>query len=74
MYIRVRATPDARRERVERVSDTEFAIAVQEPAERNMANMRICELIAHEFGVSRNRVRITTGHRSHTKVLSVEVY
>jgi uncharacterized protein YggU (UPF0235/DUF167 family) len=72
MYVRVTVVPGAKRERVSKVKDTEFHITVREPAERNMANTRIRELIAHEFGVSVAKVRLLTGHRSSTKIVDVD--
>jgi uncharacterized protein YggU (UPF0235/DUF167 family) len=73
MYIRVSVTADAKRERVSKVSDTEFQIAVREPALQNMANTRIRELIAREYGVSVSKVRILTGHHSRVKMIVVDV-
>ncbi len=73
MYVKVVATAGSKRERVSKVKDTEFHIEVKEPAERNMANKRIRELIALEFGVSTTKVRLLTGHRSRGKILVVEV-
>ncbi len=73
MYVRVRVNPSAKKERVVRVSEREFEISVKEPAEQNMANGRVRELIAHALGSSIGKVRIVTGHRSPTKLLDVEV-
>jgi uncharacterized protein YggU (UPF0235/DUF167 family) len=73
MYVRVVVTPGAKREKVSKLKDTEFHIAVREPAERNMANARIRELIAEEFGVSVTKVRLLTGHRSRAKIVDVDV-
>jgi uncharacterized protein YggU (UPF0235/DUF167 family) len=38
MYIRVHANPGARKERVMKIDDTTYQVAVKEPAERNMVN------------------------------------
>lgn len=73
MYVRVVVEPGSKRERVTKISDTEFQVSVREPRERNMANTRIRELIAREFGVPVTRVRLLTGHRSSSKILSIEV-
>ncbi len=73
MYIRVRVTPGAKKERVTRVSETEFDIQVREPAERNMANGRVRTLVAIACGVPEKSVRILIGHHSTTKLLTVEV-
>ena len=73
MYIRVIAKPGAKKERVTKKSDTEFHIAVKEPAERNMANKRIRELLAITLGVSKRSVRMLTGHRSSSKMFSIDL-
>jgi len=72
MYIHVHATPGARKELVTKKSETEFYIVVREPASRNLANKRIIELLARECGVSTAHVHMLTGHRSSSKMYSVE--
>jgi len=71
MYIKVKITPNAKKESLEKISDDHFNISVKEKAERNMANNRIIELIAGHFGVSSSAVRIINGHHSSSKMLSV---
>ncbi|OGG91053.1 hypothetical protein A3H16_03045 [Candidatus Kaiserbacteria bacterium RIFCSPLOWO2_12_FULL_53_8] len=71
MYVRVRVTPGAKKERVSRQKPDEFDIAVREPAQRNLANTRVRELIAAAFGTGVGAVRIVSGHRSPTKIISV---
>lgn len=71
MYIRVHANPGSRKERVMKIDDTTYQIAVKEPAERNMANIRIREILSEEFAVPISEVKIITGHRSSTKLISV---
>jgi uncharacterized protein YggU (UPF0235/DUF167 family) len=71
MYIHVHSFPKARTEKVIEKSPDHFDIHVREVAERNMANMRICELVAGHFGVSRGNVRIINGHHSTSKLLSI---
>ncbi|OGG47007.1 hypothetical protein A2671_00485 [Candidatus Kaiserbacteria bacterium RIFCSPHIGHO2_01_FULL_49_13] len=73
MYIKVFVTPGAKKELVERTSDTQFEISVREPAERNLANRRVVQLIAREFSLPEGKVRIISGHRSGSKMLSVDV-
>ncbi len=73
MYIRVKVVPGARKERVTKKSETEFHISVKEPAERNMANGRIREILAEKFAVSAGQVKLLTGHRSPTKMYSIDV-
>ena len=71
MYIRIRVKAGARKEAVTKVSDTEFYMTVREPAERNLANGRIRELLAAEVGIRVEDIRIVSGHHSPTKILSL---
>lgn len=73
MYMRVRATAGAKKERLERQGPDHFDIWVKEPAERNLANARIRELVARELGVKMHAVRIISGHRSQMKVMSIDL-
>jgi uncharacterized protein YggU (UPF0235/DUF167 family) len=73
MYIRVNATPGAKKELVTQVSDDKYEISVREPAERNMANARIKTLVARELGVPESAVRMILGHQSPHKILSVTI-
>ena len=71
MYIHVHSFPKARTEKVIEKSPDHFDVYVREAAERNMANTRICELIALHFHIERNKVRIINGHHLPSKLLSV---
>ncbi len=70
MYIKVFVTPGAKKERVEEKGDT-LRISVREPAAQNFANTRVRELVALRCKVPVGKVRILTGHRSRTKMISV---
>jgi len=72
MYVRVAVTPGAKKERVEARGEDELLIAVKEPAERNLANKRVIEIVAAEYGVRTGAVRIISGHHSPRKILSVD--
>lgn len=72
MYVRVLVHPGAKKERILKESDSEYTISVKEKAERNLANRRIIEIIADEFNIPKNRVKMITGHRSPRKIISIE--
>ncbi len=50
-----------------------FEISVREKAERNMANVRVLELVAEHFGVAKNRTRIVNGHKHPSKLIFIEL-
>lgn len=71
MYVRVTVRPSAKKEAVIRTDDTTYSIAVREPAERNLANTRVRELLAEELSVPLGKVQLISGHRSPKKIFSV---
>lgn len=72
MYIRVHAVPGARREKVILDAPQVYTISVKEPAEQNQANERIREILARIYTIPLQGVRMVTGHRSSSKMFSVD--
>jgi uncharacterized protein YggU (UPF0235/DUF167 family) len=72
MYIRVHAVPDARRGHVREDASQVYTISVKEPAAQNRANERIREILADLHGLPPRHVRLVTGHRSSSKLFSVD--
>lgn len=71
MHIKVRVETETRRETCTEVSADHFKISVKEPAERNLANKRVIELIAKHLKIPVARVLIKSGHRSPSKILTI---
>lgn len=71
MYIKVRVLVGAKKEIITKKSDNSYAISVKFPAERNLANNRIREIIASIYKVNQKSVRIISGHHSPSKILSI---
>jgi uncharacterized protein (TIGR00251 family) len=69
MYIKVKVTAGATREKIVRQSDDHFVISVKEKAKENSANRRILEIISDIFKTK--KVRIISGHQSPGKLISV---
>ena len=71
MYIKVKVLPNSKKEKFTQISSEQFEISVKEPTKMNLANQRVRELFAQYFGVKRNDIRIISGHRSPSKILSI---
>lgn len=71
----VKVFAGAKKEHVEpaHVPGDPWNIYVREPAQNNLANFRVRELIARAYGVRVEDVEIRTGHRSPKKRLSVTI-
>jgi uncharacterized protein YggU (UPF0235/DUF167 family) len=71
MYIRVEAKPKSKKESVIQTDEKTYTISVKEPAQRNLANERIRELLAEELGVSKGKIKLISGHRSPRKIFTI---
>ena len=71
MYIKVHVVAGAKKELLKRKTADSYDISVREPAERNMANKRVLELVARELKVAVEKSRIVSGHHSPSKILSI---
>ena len=72
MYIKLKVFPDQKKEAFTVVGENRFEARVRVPAERNLANTRVIELVAEYFDISVRKVRIISGHHHPTKIFSVE--
>ncbi|HAE36784.1 TPA: hypothetical protein DCX66_03545 [Candidatus Nomurabacteria bacterium] len=73
MYIKIKVQAGAKKEKIEKKKDNQYTISVKEPAERNLANARIREIIAYIYKVNIKSVRIISGHQSQSKILSINI-
>ncbi len=71
MLIKVKVITESTKEKIVKKSADSFVISVKEPAERNMANKKVLELVRKYFNVY-NKVRIVNGHHSQSKIISLE--
>ena len=71
MLIKVRVTPDARREVVREREPNVLEISVREKAAGNAANTRVRALVAMYCKVPLTAVRLVTGARSPNKKFNV---
>ncbi len=72
MYIRVKATPSAKKEIFKKINEDHFEISVKDKAVNNLANNRIIELISNFYNLSKGKVRIVNGHHNQTKLLVID--
>ncbi|MBI4225239.1 MAG: DUF167 domain-containing protein [Candidatus Sungbacteria bacterium] len=71
MRIFVAAKPGAKEERVEKIDETHFTVAVKEPPVQGKANRAIIKALAAYFNVPAWRVSIVSGHTSRQKVIEI---
>lgn len=73
MYIKVKVTAGAKKEDVKKKNKDTYIVSVREPAERNLANMRVCAIMASQLNIPVKTIRIISGHQSPSKILSINM-
>jgi uncharacterized protein YggU (UPF0235/DUF167 family) len=71
MYIKVHVYPGMKKERVIRQAPHTYEIVLKVPAERNLANARVGEIVAELYAVPLTSIRLVTGHRSPSKIIEI---
>jgi len=71
--VTVTTFPSSKKEKFVAITPDAFEAYVREPAQRNMANTRVRELVAAFFAVPASSVIISAGHRARKKRVVVTI-
>jgi len=71
MKIFVKAKPLSTKERIEKISETNFVVAVKEPPRNGRANAAIVKALADNFGISSSRIRLVSGFSAKQKIFEI---
>lgn len=64
MKLYISAKPRAKEEKVKKINETHFRVAVNEPPVQGRANMAIIRVLADFLNVAPSRLKIIAGHTS----------
>ncbi|OGH92604.1 MAG: hypothetical protein A2534_00190 [Candidatus Magasanikbacteria bacterium RIFOXYD2_FULL_39_9] len=71
MKIYIKAKPNSYEDKVEKIDDTHFVVAVKEPPQNGLANKGICRTLAKYFEVSQSMVVVKKGFTSKNKIIEI---
>lgn len=71
MKIFVKVKPSAKEEKIVKVDDTHYRVAVKEPPVNGRANVAVVNSLAAFFKVPKSSVRIVSGFTSKEKVVEI---
>ncbi len=71
MKIFVKAKPLAKEERIEKIDELNFIVAVKEPPKDGKANRAITMALAEYFTVAPSRVRLVSGFSAKQKTFEI---
>ncbi|KKR03132.1 MAG: hypothetical protein UT31_C0029G0009 [Parcubacteria group bacterium GW2011_GWF2_39_13b] len=72
MKIFVKAKPNSKSEKIEKISDTNFIVSVCAPPIKGKANRAVIRALADYFKVSESRLRIAAGTTSKNKIVEIK--
>jgi len=72
MKIFVKVKPKSKKEKIEKLGNTNFKVYVKELPEKGKANVAVLKALADYFGVSRQNVQIVSGSTSKLKVIEIK--
>jgi hypothetical protein len=71
MRINVSVTPNAKVPELVKIDDQNYRAKVNARASEGKANLRLVEMLASHFGVSKSHVQIVRGLKSREKVVDI---
>lgn len=71
MKIYVKTKPNAKEEKVEKISDTDFVVGVREAPIKGRANRAVVKALANYFSISSSQIQILAGHTSKQKIIEI---
>jgi len=71
MKINIKAKPNSREEKVEKVDENNFVVSVKEKPEKGKANDAIRNALAVYFKIASARVKIVGGYSSRNKIVEI---
>ncbi len=71
MYIHIKSHPKSKDEMFKKLKESHYEIWLKEPAERNLANKKIIEIIRLNFPNAK-KVTLVSGHHSRSKLFSID--
>jgi hypothetical protein len=71
MKISVKAKPNSREEKVEKIDEQNYIVCVKEPPEKGKANDAIRNALAVYFKTGSSFVKIVSGYTSRNKIIEI---
>lgn len=71
MKIKVRVKPNAKQEKIEKVSGDSYVIWVKEKPQDGKANYAVRELLSDYLGLPKSRIILSFGEKSKEKIFTI---
>lgn len=72
MIIEVKVKPKSSKEKVLKISETQFEVSVSTPPEKGKATKRVIELLAEYLNTPKSNIKILKGETSRIKIFEIK--
>lgn len=72
MLIKVKVTPESKKDEIIKKSEDSYFVKVREKAEGGMANMKVKEILASYFKVSGGKIKLIKGGKRPNKIFEIK--
>jgi uncharacterized protein YggU (UPF0235/DUF167 family) len=72
MYIKIKVIPSSKREVIDKIDEENYEIKVKQEPKNNAVNKRLVEIMRDKYKNAKI-IRIISGHRSPSKIISIDV-
>jgi uncharacterized protein (TIGR00251 family) len=72
MKISVKVKPNAKQEKIEKVTENHFLVRVKEKPQEGKANKAVIKVLSEYFGVPQSRVILLKGQSSREKIFEIK--
>ena len=71
MLIKVKVTPEAKKDEIVKKSEDSYAVKVREKAKGGMANQKVKEILTIYFKVAEGKIRLIKGGKKPNKIFDI---
>jgi len=71
MKINVKAKPNSKQEKIEKIDEQNYIVSVKEPPEKGKANNAIKNALALYFKTGSSNIKIISGYASRNKTIEI---
>ena len=71
MKINVKAKPNSKQEKIEKIDEQNYIVSVKEPPEKGKANNAIKNALALYFKTGSSNIKIISGYTSRNKIIEI---
>lgn len=72
MLIKVKVTPESKKDEIVKRSEDSYLVKVKEKAEGGMANMKVKQILAEYFKITGEKIKLIKGGKRPNKIFEIK--